>query len=164
MISTGSREGQTQLIRVGNNVEVYQWNMATKNWDKVGDMVADADGASKSDKVRGLEEFVIDSISLLKIVRCQNQINLCFSFSPSDLPYAYAVYMSTAQVVYEGKEYDYVFTVELDGQPSKKLPYNVADDPWMVAHKWLEQHELSPLFLGTLDSLSHGIYLNVLSC
>ena len=38
--------------------------------------------------------------------------------------------------------------MELDGQPSLKLPYNVSEDPWMAAHKWLEKHELSPLFLG----------------
>ena len=50
--------------------------------------------------------------------------------------------------MYEGVEYDYVFTVELDGQPSLKLPYNVSDDPWMAAHNWLEKHELGPLFLG----------------
>lgn len=106
----GSREGQTQLIRVGNNVEVYQWNAATTNWDKIGDMVADAGGAAKSDKI-----------------------------------------------MYEGTEYDYVFTVELDGQPSLKLPYNVAEDPWMAAHKWLEKHELSPLFL---DQVANFIITN----
>jgi len=106
----GSREGQTQLIRVGNNVEVYQWNTATTNWDKIGDMVSDADGASSSQKV-----------------------------------------------TYEGVEYDYVFTVELDGQPTKKLPYNISDDPWMTAHKWLEKHELSPLFL---DQVANFIITN----
>lgn len=106
----GSREGQTQLVRVGNNVEVYQWNTATTNWDKVGDMVADADGASGSSKV-----------------------------------------------MYEGVEYDYVFTVELDGQPSLKLPYNVSDDPWMAAHNWLEKHELGPLFL---DQVANFIITN----
>jgi len=88
----GTREGQTKLVRVGTNVEVYQWNSATSNWDKVGDMVSDAGGASSSSKV-----------------------------------------------FYEGQEYDYVFTVELDGQPSLKLPYNVAEDPWMAAHNWLQK-------------------------
>ena len=51
VLDPGSREGQTQLIRVGNNVEVYQWNTATTNWDKIGDMVAGPQGASTSDKV-----------------------------------------------------------------------------------------------------------------
>ena len=62
------------------------------------------------------------------------------------------------QIMYEGTEYDYVFTVELDGQPSLKLPYNVAEDPWMAAHKWLEKHELSPLFLGAF------VFVCVKSC
>ena len=61
--------------------------------------------------------------------------------------------------MYEGTEYDYVFTVELDGQPSLKLPYNVAEDPWMAAHKWLEKHELSPLFLGVLKAARSKVSL-----
>jgi len=110
LINPGTKEGQTKLVREGNNVEVYQWNSATSNWDKVGDMVANADGASSSSKV-----------------------------------------------FYEGEEYDYVFTVELDGQPSLKLPYNIAEDPWMAAHNWLQKHELSPLFL---DQVANFIIVN----
>lgn len=28
-----------------------------------------------------------------------------------------------------------------------KLPYNVTDDPWLVAHNFLEKNDLSPMFL-----------------
>lgn len=28
-----------------------------------------------------------------------------------------------------------------------KLPYNVADDPWLVAHNFLQKNDLSPMFL-----------------
>ncbi|CAH1243636.1 PLAA [Branchiostoma lanceolatum] len=52
------------------------------------------------------------------------------------------------KVWYEGKEYDHVFTVDLgDGSPKLKLPYNLADDPWLAAHNFLEKNELSQLYL-----------------
>lgn len=55
---------------------------------------------------------------------------------------------TSKSVVYEGKEYDYVFTIDVnEGGPSMKLPYNVADDPWLAAHNFLQKNDLSPMFL-----------------
>lgn len=46
------------------------------------------------------------------------------------------------------QEYDFVFTIDVnEGGPSMKLPYNVTDDPWLVAHNFLEKNDLSPMFL-----------------
>lgn len=46
------------------------------------------------------------------------------------------------------QEYDYVFTIDVnEGGPSMKLPYNVADDPWLAAHNFLQKNDLSPMFL-----------------
>lgn len=28
-----------------------------------------------------------------------------------------------------------------------KLPYNVADDPWLAAHNFLQKNDLNPMFL-----------------
>ncbi|XP_071385736.1 phospholipase A-2-activating protein isoform X2 [Centroberyx affinis] len=51
-------------------------------------------------------------------------------------------------VMYEGKEYDYVFTIDVnEGGPSMKLPYNVSEDPWLTAHNFLQKNDLSPMFL-----------------
>lgn len=45
--------------------------------------------------------------------------------------------------LYEGKEYDYVFDVDVsEGMPPLKLPYNVSENPWMAAQKFLEKNEL----------------------
>ncbi|KIR59591.1 phospholipase A-2-activating protein [Cryptococcus bacillisporus CA1873] len=45
--------------------------------------------------------------------------------------------------LYEGKEYDYVFDVDVsEGMPPLKLPYNVAENPWIAAQRFLERHEL----------------------
>ncbi|KAK7170036.1 hypothetical protein R3I94_000318 [Phoxinus phoxinus] len=55
---------------------------------------------------------------------------------------------SSKRVMYEGKEYDFVFTIDVnEGGPPMKLPYNVTDDPWLVAHNFLEKNDLSPMFL-----------------
>lgn len=55
---------------------------------------------------------------------------------------------SSKRVMYEGKEYDFVFTIDVnEGGPPMKLPYNVTDDPWLVAHNFLQKNDLSPMFL-----------------
>uniref|UniRef100_A0A8C7NHR0 Phospholipase A-2-activating protein n=1 Tax=Oncorhynchus mykiss TaxID=8022 RepID=A0A8C7NHR0_ONCMY len=96
----GNRDGQTRLIKEGQNVEAYQWSVADSRWMKIGDVV----GGS-------------------------NQ-------------------QTSKKVNYEGKEYDFVFTIDInEGGPSMKLPYNVTDDPWLTAHNFLEKNELSPMFL-----------------
>lgn len=44
-----------------------------------------------------------------------------------------------------GVTYDYVFDVDIgDGLPTRKLPYNVGDNPYDVADKWLDEEGLSP--------------------
>ncbi|XP_077981055.1 phospholipase A-2-activating protein-like [Glandiceps talaboti] len=49
---------------------------------------------------------------------------------------------------FEGQEYDYVFSVDIeDGKPALKLPYNINEDPWFAAQRFLQKNELSPLFL-----------------
>uniref|UniRef100_A0A674EKT0 Phospholipase A2-activating protein n=1 Tax=Salmo trutta TaxID=8032 RepID=A0A674EKT0_SALTR len=96
----GNRDGQTRLIKEGQNVEAYQWSVADSRWMKIGDVV----GGS-------------------------NQ-------------------QTSKKVNYEGKEYDFVFTIDInEGGPSMKLPYNVTDDPWLTAHNFLQKNELSPMFL-----------------
>ncbi|KAI5451503.1 hypothetical protein NCC49_001806 [Naganishia albida] len=45
--------------------------------------------------------------------------------------------------VYNGIEYDYVFDVDIaEGQPPLKLPYNVRDNPYAAAQKFLSNNEL----------------------
>nr|POF22183.1 phospholipase a-2-activating protein [Quercus suber] len=45
--------------------------------------------------------------------------------------------------VYEGKEYDYVFDIDIeDGKPPLKLPYNLTESAWDAARKFLERNEL----------------------
>ncbi|WVQ77835.1 hypothetical protein IAR50_007530 [Cryptococcus sp. DSM 104548] len=50
--------------------------------------------------------------------------------------------------LYQGKEYDYVFDVDVsEGMPPLKLPYNTSQNPWIAAQKFLEDNELPGSYL-----------------
>lgn len=50
---------------------------------------------------------------------------------------------SNKKQIFEGKEYDYVFDVDIkDGEPPLKLPYNLNQNPYTVAEKFLADNEL----------------------
>lgn len=49
---------------------------------------------------------------------------------------------------HNGKEYDYVFDIDIeDGKPPLKLPYNVTQNPYDAATKFLQDHELPMSYL-----------------
>uniref|UniRef100_A0A8V0XQN2 Phospholipase A-2-activating protein n=1 Tax=Gallus gallus TaxID=9031 RepID=A0A8V0XQN2_CHICK len=55
---------------------------------------------------------------------------------------------TSGKVLFEGKEYDYVFTIDVnESGPSYKLPYNISDDPWLTAYNFLQKNDLNPMFL-----------------
>lgn len=67
---------------------------------------------------------------------------------------------SPKKVLFEGKEYDYVFNIELDDvpdRPSLKLPYNNGDDPYFVAQQFIYKHELRQ---DSLDEIAQFIIQN----
>ncbi|KAJ1947287.1 WD repeat protein Lub1, partial [Linderina pennispora] len=50
--------------------------------------------------------------------------------------------------VFDGKEYDYVFDVDIqEGAPPLKLPYNVTENVYSAAQKFLERNQLNMEFL-----------------
>lgn len=55
---------------------------------------------------------------------------------------------TSGKKLYQGKEYDYVFDIEIDEPKSTlKLPFNVSDDPYMAAQKFIHKHDLSQYYL-----------------
>ncbi|XP_067931333.1 phospholipase A-2-activating protein-like [Watersipora subatra] len=55
---------------------------------------------------------------------------------------------SSSRTLHEGKEYDFVFSVDIaEGQPPLKLPYNITEDPWMAAQSFITKHGLEQAFL-----------------
>ncbi|KAI0302198.1 WD40-repeat-containing domain protein [Russula brevipes] len=60
--------------------------------------------------------------------------------------------------LHEGKEYDYVFDVDIqDGVPPLKLPYNVNENPFTAAQRFLERNDLP---LSYLDQVVQFIEKN----
>lgn len=65
---------------------------------------------------------------------------------------------SKDKTTYQGKKYDYVFSVDVeDGKPPIKLPYNKGDDPYKAAYKFLEDNNLPASYL---DQVVHFIQSN----
>ncbi|XP_062515038.1 phospholipase A-2-activating protein-like isoform X2 [Corticium candelabrum] len=99
----GLKDGQTKVVKVDGKPEVYQWEAASQQWKKIGDVV-DAVGSGR-------------------------------------------------RQLLHGKEYDYVFDVQLDmdtspqSGPPLKLGYNTSEDPWFAAQRFLQDNELSLLYL-----------------
>lgn len=46
------------------------------------------------------------------------------------------------------QEYDYVFDVDIEeGSTPLKLPFNLSEDPWLAAQKFIHKHDLSQYYL-----------------
>jgi phospholipase A-2-activating protein len=62
------------------------------------------------------------------------------------------------QVDYLGKDYDYVFDVDIeDGKPPLKLPYNLSQNPYEAATKFIQDNELPITYL---DQVANFITTN----
>ncbi|XP_045446086.1 phospholipase A-2-activating protein [Melitaea cinxia] len=55
---------------------------------------------------------------------------------------------SEGKTSYQGKEYDFVFSVDIkDGAPPLKLPFNKTEDPWVAAQTFIHKHDLPQVYL-----------------
>lgn len=64
-----------------------------------------------------------------------------------------AVGSSGKKIDYLGKDYDYVFDVDIeDGKPPLKLPYNLSQNPFEAATKFIEDNELPISYLDQVAS------------
>lgn len=60
--------------------------------------------------------------------------------------------------LYNGIEYDHVFDIDVgEGVPALKLPFNVTENPYTAAQKFLDQYELPQ---GYLDQVADFITKN----
>ena len=71
--------------------------------------------------------------------------------------------------MFEGKQYDYIFNIDIqEGVPPLKLPFNVTEDPWMAAQKFLEKNEISQMFLDQVANFiiknTEGITIGAAAC
>lgn len=65
---------------------------------------------------------------------------------------------NSGKKLHEGKEYDFVFSVDIsDTEPPIKLPYNRSDDPWQAAQTFIHRHSLPQAYL---DQVANFIIKN----
>ncbi|XP_026490148.2 phospholipase A-2-activating protein [Vanessa tameamea] len=99
LLEPGKSDGQTKLVRRGENVKCYSWSNAENTWNEIGDVM----GANP----------------------------------PSE-----------GKTMYQGKEYDFVFSVDIkDGAPPIKLPFNKTEDPWVAAQAFIHKNDLPQVYL-----------------
>ena len=130
--NSGQRDGQTLMVRRDNKVEAHQWSAAEGRWIKIGDVTGGQGGGASAGK-----KMFKGKVSTLTYYSSYNDYNyFLLDFSVSQWSFVYF------------QEYDYVFDVELDeGKAPLKLPFNAGDDPWMAAHNFLQDNDMSPMFL-----------------
>ncbi|KAL0258137.1 WD repeat protein Lub1 [Diplodia seriata] len=69
-----------------------------------------------------------------------------------------AVGSSGKKITFNGKDYDYVFDVDIeDGKPPLKLPYNLSSNPYETARKFIEDNKLP---ISYLDQVTNFIVTN----
>ena len=69
-----------------------------------------------------------------------------------------AAEQNSGKKLYNGKEYDYVFDIEIDEPKSTlKLPYNKEDSPYLAAQQFIHKHDLSQFYL---DEIAQHIVKN----
>lgn len=117
----GTKEGQVQMIKEENgSVSAYTWSM----------------GMSLTSRL--VEFRVTDPLPAQ-----QEWINVGTVVDSAG--------SSGRRVEHEGKEYDYVFDVDIeDGKPPLKLPYNLSENPYERARKFLGDNELPLTYLDNV--------------
>lgn len=68
--------------------------------------------------------------------------------------------------LFNGKEYDYVFDVDVqEGAPPLKLPFNASENPYAAAQRFLEQNDLSTNYIDEvvkfIEKNTSGVNLGV---
>ncbi|KPJ20538.1 Phospholipase A-2-activating protein [Papilio machaon] len=88
-----------------------------------------------------------------KLVRRGTNVK-CYSWSAAECTWNEVGDVMGAQpptegkTMYQGKEYDYVFSVDIkDGAPPIKLPFNKTEDPWVAAQAFIHKNDLPQVYL-----------------
>lgn len=124
-------------------------------------------GGIKVNDLPGPESLLVEGTEegQTRIVRERNGKVMCYQWSNGtwnlvgDVTGASGGDQQTSgKTLYEGQEYDYVFSVDVeDGKPAIKLPYNNGDDPYLEAQKFIHKNDLPQAYL---DQVANFIITN----
>lgn len=121
--NTGTKDGQIQMIRqINDTVTAHQWS-----------------GGKMPYRLPTLLSNCSLTISAGKWVDVGTVVDTVGS--------------SGKKVDYQGQSFDFVFDVAIeDGAPALKLPYNLSQNPYEVATKWLGDNELPTTYLDQVTN------------
>lgn len=125
-------------------------------------------GGVKVTDLPGPESLLVEGTEgQTRIVREPNGKIMCYKWTANqwslvgDVTGAAGGEQHSGKTLYEGREYDYVFSVDVeDGKPALKLPYNNGEDPYMSAQKFIYKYELPQTYL---DQVANFIIQNAKS-
>lgn len=136
----GKREGQTILVKDGGQVSAYMWSEEQQTWNKIGE--------------RKFTSHFTPNIFSVTILNEYLHVNIfsCFHLLLGDvMGSAEGAGSPGGKIMFEGKEYDYVFNVDIDDNAKPlKLPYNINQDPWQVAQAFIHKHQLPQDYLSNV--------------
>ncbi|CAG9808101.1 unnamed protein product [Chironomus riparius] len=162
-IISGSSDGIIRVFskdpsRVASDdvLSAYDTSVSTRKLEQSKEL-----GGVKVNDLPGPESLLKEGTEgQTKIVRHSNGKIMCYEWKNGKWEVIGDVVGAPEQskTLYEGKEYDFVFNVDIeDGQPPIKLPFNSIDDPWLAAQNFIHKHDLPQVYL---DQVANFIIKN----
>ena len=147
-----------ERLATTDELEVYQSSLASAKVpaNQVGDL--------DTKKLGGAEELIVPGKKEgeVKMLKIDGKVS-AYQWSAAESTWIEIGEVTDAigsnrKQVYQGKEYDYVFDVDVrEGAPPLKLPFNNSEDPYHAAQKFIDTNELPQDYL---DQIANFIITN----
>lgn len=169
-IIAGSSDGVIRIFTLDSNrlADEHQLKMFEEEVAKINQAANQEIGGVKISDLPGREVLYEPGRTdgQMKMIREAGMV-CCYSWSAEEEKWnkvgdvmgaAGGTQATSGKTLYEGKEYDYVFSVDIeDGKPPLKLPYNRDQDPWFVAQEFIYKNNLPQSYL---DQVANFIVTN----
>lgn len=157
-IVTGSSDGVVRIFsnsptRIANPdiLAAYDVSVQTRQTEQSKEL-----GGVKVNDLPGPESLLQEGTEgQTRLVRQPNGKILCYQWTKGNweclgdvMGASGGTKETSGKSLYEGKEYDFVFNVDIeDGAPPLKLPFNRTEDPWLAAQKFIHKNDLPQVYL-----------------
>jgi phospholipase A-2-activating protein len=138
--------------RMANASELAEFDMAVKSSavprEQVGPVVSDLPGPEFLERKSGTKEGQSQMIKELDGTTTLYQWSMSQQIWIKIGEVVDSTGSSSTKQSFGGKEYDYIFDIDIeDGKPALKLPYNVTQNPYEAATKFLQDNDLPLTYL-----------------
>lgn len=130
---------------------VYETSVTTRMQEQMKEL-----GGVKVNDLPGPESLLQEGTEgQTRLVRQPNGKILCYQWTKGNwecvgdvMGAAGGTQATSGKKLHEGKEYDFVFNVDIeDGVPPLKLPFNTDEDPWLAAQNFIHKNDLPQTYL-----------------